>query len=682
MSTDETPLPLWRARVKAWSRGLRDLRLKWRAAGRFSLLFGTLVLAPVVVLALLALRSITMEEAADRADLRAKASLMASQVHAGWGAALEEFEASLSRRRESRGSLIDSLSDLAPGLRGAFRLDQSGQPIAPFLLPPPTPSADAAPAWSKAVRVARRLEDEGSTRDARAAWERAARLAPSESLRAESKLGVARIANRQDRRDVRTWEQLAADPTRTRQGFRARDIARLELALHQLERSPTGAGEGLLALAEELLGSTWQIASGAEAVIVRHALDAVPNAESGDRVARLRTRLDQRAAELAWATTVHQELGVVAASHDPANPSVQYHAHANALWATIADGDHIVAYSFDYDHLAEAVGRNVERLHQLEPELIADVGHADREWPANALARRTLTPHVPFVDVRIVPSDPQGLEWRIWQRRALRALVLALAIGSTAVGVVIAARLVRRELETARMRSDFAAIVSHELRTPITKIRLKAESLMLDLVNDDQERQLHYSTINSEAELLTRLVDNVLDFASIERGSKRYAFRAQDLAEVVWRAVAALDEEFEANGMDVEVSLEEDLPPVWMDRDAIGQVLTNLLTNAVKYGSSGRWVGITARTSRDAVHVDIADRGMGISEDDLKNIFQHFYRSQDPEVRRRRGTGIGLSIVRYIVEAHGGRVSVDSVLGEGTTFHITLPMGPPEGSGT
>jgi len=137
----------------------------------------------------------------------------------------------------------------------------------------------------------------------------------------------------------------------------------------------------------------------------------------------------------------------------------------------------------------------------------------------------------------------------------------------------------------------------------------------------------------------------------------------------------------ESKGLVLELDLPDDTPPVWMDREAIGQVLVNLLSNAAKYGKKGGWVGVNVRTEPQGVTLSVSDRGQGIRPDDLPHIFEHFYRSTSSSVRRQKGTGIGLAIVRYIVEAHGGTITVHSVHGEGTTFTVTFPNEPPPGAG-
>src|SRR5690606_8635946 len=165
-----------------------------------------------------------------------------------------------------------------------------------------------------------------------------------------------------------------------------------------------------------------------------------------------------------------------------------------------------------------------------------------------------------------------------------------LAVAMSVLGVLASLRLVGNELDAARIKTDFAANVSHELRSPITQIRLKAESLQLDLAYDDADRQEHYDAIVREAERLSRLVDNVLDFAAIERGVKRYTFRPEDVTSMLEQAVAACKGDFEGRALTFDVQIPEDLPVVWCDREAIGQVMTNLLSNAAKYGSEGGWV--------------------------------------------------------------------------------------------
>ena len=290
--------------------------------------------------------------------------------------------------------------------------------------------------------------------------------------------------------------------------------------------------------------------------------------------------------------------------------------------------------------------------------------------------RRTLIPWLPSWALVAAPQDSAGLRRAQRRKRTQRVTVIGLSLVMILTGAVLSAWLVSRELDVARIKGDFAANVSHELRSPITQIRLKGESLMLGLVFTEDDRQKHYEAIVRESERLSRLVDNVLDFAAIERGAKRYTFRPVDLGETVRAAVEASRYSMELRDIALELDL-NDLPVVFHDPEAVSQVMHNLISNAAKYGKEGGWIGIKGQLVEGGVQLEVSVRGIVIPLEDQPHIFEQFYRSSDPRARRRKGTGIGLTIVKYIVEAHGGRISVDSKPAQGTTFKIHFPLRPP-----
>jgi two-component system phosphate regulon sensor histidine kinase PhoR len=277
------------------------------------------------------------------------------------------------------------------------------------------------------------------------------------------------------------------------------------------------------------------------------------------------------------------------------------------------------------------------------------------------------------------PRDPEALSRRQAEevRRGLGIVLLSVVM--IGVGAFLSARLVRRELEAARLKSDFAANVSHELRSPITQIRLKAEALQLGLAETPEAQARHYDVIVREAERLSRMVDNMLDFAAIERGQKRYNLKPGDLSITVQNVVETARVAMETRAMTIEESYPEDLPPVWHDPEAVAQVVVNLLSNAAKYGQESGWIGVVVRARGDEVLVEVSDRGIGIDPAETQAIFEQYYRSNDPNARRKKGTGIGLTIVKYIMEAHGGSVTVRSTLGVGTTFVLHFPISRPAG---
>ena len=179
-----------------------------------------------------------------------------------------------------------------------------------------------------------------------------------------------------------------------------------------------------------------------------------------------------------------------------------------------------------------------------------------------------------------------------------------------------------------------------------------------------------------ESERLSRLVDNVLDFAAIERGPSG-THCGDNLAETVM-AINSVSSAQEVRDKDLDVDLPIDLPVVHLDADAVAQCVINLVSNAAKYSAPGGWIGVRGRVVESGVEITISDKGIGIAPHDLRMIFEPFFRSRDALARRRKGTGIGLAITRYIMRAHGGDVSVQSRPGKGSTFTLRFPLQPTE----
>jgi two-component system phosphate regulon sensor histidine kinase PhoR len=196
----------------------------------------------------------------------------------------------------------------------------------------------------------------------------------------------------------------------------------------------------------------------------------------------------------------------------------------------------------------------------------------------------------------------------------------------------------------------------------------------MGLVEGEEDLQHHYDTIVTESERLSRLVDNILDFAAIERGAKKYAMRPGNLLETIRMSVESARYAMETRGMVMEMTLPDDLPAVDHDPEAVRQVVLNLISNAAKYGEDGGWIGVECRYDEQWAKIIVSDHGIGISDQELPQIFDRFFRSRDKAARRKKGTGIGLTIVLYIMEAHHGTVSVTSEVGVGTAFTLHFPL--------
>jgi len=250
---------------------------------------------------------------------------------------------------------------------------------------------------------------------------------------------------------------------------------------------------------------------------------------------------------------------------------------------------------------------------------------------------------------------------------AFIALVLIGGIGYTVRAVV-------KEARESRLKTDFVSSVSHDLRTPLTSIRMFTETLLLGRTTNPDEQRECLVTIAQETERLTRLTERILDFSRMEAGRKAYSFESVGLTEIVEQALHACKPMLEGAGFVVHVDVAADVGEIVVDRDALIEVLINLMSNAVKYSPSERWLGIEARRDADAVIVTVADHGMGIARGEHKRIFDKFYRVDCRRTSEVDGCGIGLSLVQHIVGAHGGTITVDSTPGHGSRFALRLPM--------
>jgi signal transduction histidine kinase len=240
----------------------------------------------------------------------------------------------------------------------------------------------------------------------------------------------------------------------------------------------------------------------------------------------------------------------------------------------------------------------------------------------------------------------------------------------------------RRSERLAGQQMDFVATVSHELRTPLAVIRSAAQNLSAGVVHDADQARRYGDLIEDEGRRLTDMVEQVLAYAGLS--GNRGLVRAQpiDLGALTREVMTSCAPLTAAEEFDVEVRAGEQLPLVLAEEDAIRRAINNLVTNALKYGREGRWIGVTVQAGtyrgRAEVQVAVSDRGRGIDAEDLPHIFEPFYRGRYAQDRQVQGNGLGLSLVRRIADAHGGRVTVKTSPGAGSTFTIHLPAAAPD----
>jgi signal transduction histidine kinase len=250
----------------------------------------------------------------------------------------------------------------------------------------------------------------------------------------------------------------------------------------------------------------------------------------------------------------------------------------------------------------------------------------------------------------------------------LAALSLVLA-----GGIALTYRNVTKEMALARLKSDFVSNVSHELRTPLSLIRLYAETLEMGRLTSPEKYQEYYRIIRKESERLTALINNILDFSRIEAGRKEYDFRETDLSELVHNTLDSYRYQLEQSGFQFEEKIDE-VPSMRVDREAMARSLLNLVNNALKYSQDRKYIGVNLYRDNGSVKLEVVDQGIGIPHQEQQKIFEKFYRVGDPLVHNTKGSGLGLSLVRHIVQAHGGEVAVDSAPGQGSKFTIVLPV--------
>ena len=361
--------------------------------------------------------------------------------------------------------------------------------------------------------------------------------------------------------------------------------------------------------------------------------------------------------------------------------SVRGQAYLLSHWEQLEGGRHYLV----------VVWHDVPRIvHDVFPTLYADaqqsrVNVVDGEGRivfGPPLGRGGLTLGRPFETtlykwtLNVTMTSAEELAAAVARRRVLEMVLVGMSGIVVIAGLAVIVVAADRERTLSNLKSDFVANVSHELKTPLSLVRMFGELLQSGRVENDEKRRQYLAIIVSESERLGALIENVLDFAKVERGKAAYEFSLGRVDEVVARAVDACRVRAEREEVALELSVAEGLPLADLDERAIEIAVINLVDNALKYAPDGELVSIGVKQRNEALEIRVTDQGSGIPAEDRRRIFDRFVRGKSALGKQVRGSGIGLALVKHIAEAHGGSVWVEDANPHGSTFVLTLALTP------
>ena len=276
--------------------------------------------------------------------------------------------------------------------------------------------------------------------------------------------------------------------------------------------------------------------------------------------------------------------------------------------------------------------------------------------------------------LRIVDADPSVGTAQLVGRRRLFLAGLGLVALMAVAGSYFSARAMTREIETARLQSDFVAAVSHEFRTPLTSLRQFTDLLASGRQSSEEDRDQYYGALRRGTQRLTRLVENLLDVGRMDAGAREFTLQPVPAQELVQRVVAEFQAEVRNRGYRVDLEWHGDEAMVHADAAALERALWNLLDNALKYSPRCKTIWVRGDVEDGRLVISVRDQGIGIPREEQRKVFEKFVRGAAATASAVKGTGLGLTLVQQIVQVHGGQVRLESRPGDGSTFSIVLPV--------
>jgi len=660
----------------------------WLPPGRTVVLFVAVAAVSVVALIWMGARLLTQERALEAQRLQERREAAADRVVA----ALEQVLLAEERRLANPGvpdlAASDDLLVIVAGLTGIKVRPEKAIPFYPVM-----PAARDAP--SELYSPAERLEFIERDHTRAIAVLRSQTASPDPSVRAGARLRLARNLRKAGRPDeaLEVFADLSED-TGTVSGLPAGLVGRSArcLLLEELGRRDElrrEAGE----LREALASGKWTLDRDAYLHYAGQAarwLNQKPPADDGRQAlaeavcwlwenVRATRKGDTFLFERPGEEKAEDKEGVTSSQADSmGRRSLRFQGTpVTVLWR--ASGDEVTAL---------VAGPRYQQRRWFDPVVTASdfssvrIGVSDRGSgpifgtpPAAGLPttlRSATATALPW-DISVATADPDSALSGFAQRRRFMIFGLALVVLFVIAASYFAGRAVSRELAAATLQTDFVSAVSHEFRTPLTSMKQFTEMLVEDDDLPPEERRAYYRAQDRATRRLSRLVESLLDFGRMEAGARPYRLEGLDAGELVKTVVEEFRQEGGCNSFSIECAVPEGAVPIDGDREALAQALWNLLDNAVKYSGDSRTVGVEVDDGGKLVAIRVRDQGLGITPAERRRIFEKFARGSSAAAAGVKGTGIGLAMVRHIVDAHGGRVKVESQPGDGSTFTIELP---------
>jgi len=277
--------------------------------------------------------------------------------------------------------------------------------------------------------------------------------------------------------------------------------------------------------------------------------------------------------------------------------------------------------------------------------------------------------------VNLIEIDPAWIDREMGKLRSWYFGIIGIVFLAVMLGLVSLWRYARAQLKLAEKKDDFISAVSHELRTPLTSIRMYSEMLEKNWVKSDDKAGEYYKNMRQESERLTRLIENVLDFSRIQKGRKRYVFRLGDINKCITDVTEMMTSYAAQHGFLIRTDLEK-LEQTAFDKDAVTQIVVNLLDNAVKYArdAEDKTIIVRSRKQNNFILIEVEDHGPGIPRRQREKVFEQFYRSGAEAKRESKGTGLGLALVRKFADAHNGFVEILNAKPTGAIFKVGLDV--------